>query len=252
MRLRIFSFFFFLFVFCSLSSLASASLQLDKGTLIFNIGLNEEACKTVRVSSGSYVGEVQVRDIWAGTPDESRNFRAYTFDAGDHGLSISYTKPISDFQSFFDEEICLRGEKVGDYKGALIFTPESSSQVNVEIGTWLLVHISENPQEWSEEQISVFSSGGGSNRQNTQISELKAENAANEAKDNFDPLTYSPDQEDKTVPVAGTIISEGSGSLFNEKIIGIIIIIFIVAVAAAAFFIQRRRMERNPWLDSRY
>ncbi|MBS3077507.1 hypothetical protein J4233_04510 [Candidatus Pacearchaeota archaeon] len=247
MKVQIFSFFFFILVF---SSLVGASLQLDRGSLVFSLGLNERACKTVRISSGDYFGGIQIKDIWAGTPDEARNFGAYNFTSEDHGLSISYAKPISNLQNSVDEEVCLEGSKLGDYKGAIIFTPESSEQINVEIGTWLLVHVSENPQELTEKQMSVFSSGSGSG--SSALSGQKvSDETVSKTNGNFDTLAYTREgQQEASSPIIGTVVNE-DGSSRNTVIS--IIVIFIVAIALAMFFIQRRRrIARNPWLNSQY
>lgn len=145
--------FYFLFVlfliFISLS-LVSASLNLVPGKLYFDMNKNKEVCRAVTLISGDYKDKIKVRDIWAGV-NESYNTNKFYMKAEDFGLKISYKKTIENFNGTETIKICLSGENAKEGKGALIFTPESESNVVVEVGTWIFVDgIKFNPPIFDE------------------------------------------------------------------------------------------------------
>jgi hypothetical protein len=140
-------FFNFLLIFFMSLALVSASLNLNKGKLDPDIVIGEEFCDTISVSASDYSGTISVRDKWAETFDEERNLNSYTSTAEDHDMTIQYENNPEIVDGNADVEVCITPTKLGKYKGALIFTPESDSNVVVEVGTWLFVNVIEKPTE---------------------------------------------------------------------------------------------------------
>jgi len=124
-----FYFLFFLLIILISASLVSAALSLDKGKLEFNVGKGEEMCKIVKVSSEDYVGKVSIRDIWPEEGEEESGFSKYTLTAEDYNINIKHPSEILDFNEQSEIEVCLSGSEVGDFRGALIFTPEPGDDV---------------------------------------------------------------------------------------------------------------------------
>ena len=68
------------------------------------------------------------------------------------GIQISYPKQIDNFNNNQEIEVCITARYSGQYRGALIFTPKSDTNVVVEVGTWLLVNVSgDNFMPYQEE-----------------------------------------------------------------------------------------------------
>ena len=240
-------FFYFLLLTLFLSVLSSASLGLDKGKLDFNIFAGEEQCNSVTLSSNNYYGLIEVRDEWSGE-DISKIYGASNYD-----LSISYIDTIVDFEDEVEFEVCISGLTPGDYKGALIFTPEAEGKVNVEIGTWLLVNIEEKPQQPSPSENNPVSNsnsgsggGGSSGKVNLQVnaekdsdsvstgSPLKNDLADNEIKQ----LSGENQKVDANPSITGNAINENGGSVHY-----IIPIVFVI-IAVLGFFHFRNKRKR--------
>jgi len=223
-------------------SFISAALSLDKGKLEYDIEKGEEICKMVKVSSEDYSGKIIIRDIWPEEGEEDSGFSKYTLTAEDYGISIDYPSEILDFSGESEIEVCLSGEEVGNFRGALIFTPEAGEeQINVvvEIGTWLMVNITE--AEIEEEVVvpivesSGSSSGGGSGGGSPLNLNLVVENETQEdifniksdsdIEDNKEE--YHKDIDAKSGPgITGAVVGGGNN---NWRIIGIVMAIIVVA-----------------------
>jgi len=153
-----------------LLSFVSATLNLSPGRLDFEVGVGQELCKYVKISSLDYSSTIKLRDIWVDDINEI-NINKYNLTAKDYGLTISYIKQIDNFDGEEQIEVCVRGNKIIDKtRGDLIFTPYSSTNVIVEVGGWLFVTILESSDREDELVVennnpsspSSSSSGGGS------------------------------------------------------------------------------------------
>lgn len=155
---------FFLFLFIILTiNLASASLNLDKGKMEYNLKTGEEVCQIISLTSDDYEGTIEVRDVWAENSNEEGNLNDYIFSASDHQLSVKYIDTALDFKDSMDFEVCLSADQAGSFKGGLIFTPDAKTNVVVEVGTWLLINVEEAPVENPTTTPSTTSSGSGEN-----------------------------------------------------------------------------------------
>ena len=233
--------FYFLFILI-LTNLASASLNIDKGKLYFNLNPGEESCQSIKVSSNSYEGKVNIRDIWAETFDEEGNFRKYTFTAKDHGLNIRYDNKIDNFNKESSVEVCLNGNYPGEYKGAMIFTPESDTNVVVEVGTWLLVNITGTGSGIYPSNPKKASQGGSLGSQQTEVATNPDESSNLDDSGNNLDTNYKENGEDDPDPgmITGAVVA-AEDSPGHNKILWILII--IVVLFAAIIFIYKRKSE---------
>ena len=233
--------FYFLFLSLFFSSLASATFSPspDKGFLNFTLQPDVEQCQLVTVSSEDYLGEISIRDIWAETFDGPRDFDLYTKRASDHDLSISYIDNIADFENQITIEVCISGNTPGDYRGALIFTPETQANESsvVEIGTWLLVHIDGQvvPDSPNNPSSSEGGSSGGKDKitQPAQTIQLQVEkvfeNLNDKSENNSNP-DLNNQQENSDV---GNIVKNSLSSPKNLLIIGVALILISLLVTLA-------------------
>ena len=130
-------------VFCTLSliflsSFINASVYLSPSKLYFDMKNNKEDCQTITFISDDYQGNIIIRDVWADIKEDS-NINNFNMRSNDFGIYITYDSAIKNFEESEEIEICLTGKNVKNGKGALIFTPESETNVIVETGAWIFV-----------------------------------------------------------------------------------------------------------------
>ena len=139
----------------------AASFRLSPGKLYFDVNLNEKNCQNIVLSSEDYLGEVNIRDVWAKNIDEGYNINNYSVKSEDLGIKLDYNKLIENFDGSEEVEVCLSGNKIGESKGAIIFTPKSETNIVVEVGTWLMVNVTESQQTQPTNLANIGSDGGG-------------------------------------------------------------------------------------------
>ena len=229
-------FYFLFFIFVFFISFVSAGLNIDKGHLDYDLKIGEEKCLMVSLSSEDYYGVITLKDSWAKDIKEGTNINKYNLSASVLGLSLDYPKEIQDFSDKKEVRVCILGNRSGNYRGAMIFTPDSNTNVVVEIGTWLLVYIKEDFQESSDNSESSSSSGGGGSSSGGGSSGIQStKNSEEENSSILSNENESPNQENSKI--TGSAVSELSN--VNKPIISTIIIIF--ALIAIFFYIKRKK-----------
>src|SRR3989344_4641578 len=128
-----FYFLFFIFIIVNIN-IVGAGLNLAPGKLNFNMETNNELCKEITIVSNDYKGEIRIRDVWASV-DEGSNINKFYLEAGDFDISISYPNEI-DLNERETIDVCLSGSNIKQAKGAIIFTPNTDTNIVVEVGTW--------------------------------------------------------------------------------------------------------------------
>lgn len=242
-------FFYFLFFILTLN-LASAALNLDKGKLDYELNIGEESCQVVSLSSNDYNGTIKIRDVWAENKDEDNNLNKYTFSALDHQLSIKYIDTVLDFKDSMDFEVCLTADNPGNFKGALVFTPDAKTNVVVEVGTWLFVNVKENIQENTLSNNPGSSSGGGggggggggsgssSSGGITGVKTITQSSGLNKEENQLNNETNQTEEEAKTAGITGAVI----GLLGKKWTKIIILIIIIITISYLIIYKKRRQM----------
>jgi len=225
-----FYFLFFIFFILISISFISANLSLNKGKLELNIQKGERMCKMVKVLSEDYVGEIQVRDIWSKDLEET-NTNNYNNVAEDFGIDISYDE-IKDFNEQSEIEVCFSGERVGDFRGALIFTPKAGNdQINVvvEVGTWLIINVIESNGKNSNGG-SNGGSGGGSAITRLQDVDLEDGDEDEEVEEEVGESEIVEENLEEVRGGAG-ITGAVIGGVGNWKVILGVVIVLIIAIA---------------------
>jgi hypothetical protein len=252
-----FYFLFFIFAFLLSLNLVSADFSLDKGKLNFNLEKGVEECQIVKVTSEDYNGDFDIRDIWPEVGEEDSSFNKYTLTAGDYNIDITHLDSISDFNNEVEVEVCLSGSSVGEYKGALIFTPEAGDeQVNVvvEKGVWLLVNVVEKvapPVNNGGNSGSSGTSGGSSNVVTTTTQEIPREVMGGDADsdvelENVDDIGADMDElfgEGEIEPNEGegkSWITGGVVGVGGRMGVGIIITIVVVLIVGSVLIYRKR------------
>lgn len=133
-------FFIFLFLIFISISLADASLSLSKSRIYFNLEANEKNCQNITIASEDYKGKITIRDVWSQSKEEN-NINKYIYNPENLGISAEYKREIKDFNRESEIELCLTGTKNGEFRGDFIFTPESDTNIVVEVGSWLFVNV---------------------------------------------------------------------------------------------------------------
>ena len=217
-------------------NLASATLNLSPGKLYFNINPNEEICQMIVLSSTDYIGEINIRDVWAKSFDEGSNTNTYDKKAEDFGIEIYYDNLIENFDEEEEIEVCLSGSTIRKSKGAIIFTPKSETNVVVEVGTWLFVTISEPPQ------MTTTSSGGGgegsSGGGGGGIVQQTITSRQKSSQENTEVQEISEQKEEENAGITGAVIGGGKKS---GKIIGIT----LVAIGVIGLLINYQYKKRR-------
>jgi len=198
-----------------LLSLVGASLNLNPTKIYLSLNPNEENCQKIFLSSQNYTGTIKVRDIWTNNLSES-NLNKYTLSANDLGVTINYPKQFDNFKDSQEVEVCLSSINSGNYRGALIFTPQSNTNVIVEIGTWLFLNVSgSNPEITNTQQTT----------EETQINTIQTDKA-----------NPSPSS------ITGNVVSEGKETSNSGRIIfwAIVVIIAVILLSLVIYYIKRR------------
>src|SRR3989338_1394341 len=148
--------FFLLFITLTLFGLNMAqAVGFSPPSLTFELEKNQEECKMVTIDSESE--KVTVSDSWAENESVEWKVSSFNTEAGQHEISINYDDELS-----LDErevEVCLSGNKLGEYHGVLLFEEKQRGNSIVQLGVWLKVLINEKPSV-SEASSSSGGSGG--------------------------------------------------------------------------------------------
>ncbi len=238
--------FFIFFIILVSVSFVSASLNLNKGTLKFEIEKGERVCQKIKISSEDYKGKISIRDIWPEEGEEDSNFNKYTLNSDDYNINVEYPNEILDFSKEEEIEVCLLGEKIGNFKGALIFTPEAGEdtiKVVVEIGTWLMVNVVEKQQEQVVETNNPPnppSGGGGGNNNinvNVEVADEEDDNSKEEEELDLEVNNDEIEENEAKSKITGAVIG-GNGKA------GIIIgVLGLIAIAGFAIYNRRKNNQ---------
>ena len=221
---------FFIFLLIISSNLVIAG-GFSPSSLIFNLSPGEEECQKVSISSDS--NNISVSDSWAENKDIKWGISSFDKEASYHELDLEYEKQLS--ISKREVEVCLSGQKIGEYHGVLLLKEEQKGNSIIQFGVWLKAVISEEKsKETISNQISSEASGGGeSNISNLGVSNNNSfENIKRGDIGSLDNKLES----NKKNGITGAII----GGISDNKLS--IIIILIVLIILGLFIYRKRRI----------
>lgn len=186
-------------------------------SLVFNLNVGEQDCKTITITSDSET--ISVSDLWAKNKDVEWKVSLFNESAGFHGISIDYDDKLN-----IDErqvEVCLSGNKIGEYHGVVLLKQGQEGNSIVQMGVWLKVTITEKQEEITtpaQTNAGGSSGGGGSIPAKT--------NTTNSTTQNNNIKTEDSEIKEKAgVGITGAVI----GGIGNPKIIGITLAIIVIA-----------------------
>ncbi len=122
-------------------------------SLIFNLSPNEKSCQTITVTSDSE--KIIINDGWAENKNVEWKVSLFNGTAGYHKLTISYPKELTSQRT---AEVCLSGEKTGEYHGVILIKEAQVGNSIIQMGVWVKATISGTPA--SPTSTSASSSGG--------------------------------------------------------------------------------------------
>ncbi|MEN9626539.1 MAG: hypothetical protein RL557_867 [archaeon] len=227
-------FFLFFLTIIIFLTFVSASLVPNKGNLEIETMVNQEKCELIQLTSDDYTGKVIIRDMWAESYETETALRNFKVDANFHDILFDYPSEV-DFEKEKNIELCFTPQKAGKYKGAIIFTPESSSNTVVEMGTWLFLNVEPTTQQNTESQElanknSVTGSGDTAstavNAPTTVQNTVEEKTELNKEKENT---------EENNAGITGNVIGTGYTT------ISFIIILFLCAIVALSVLIYKIR-----------
>lgn len=201
----------------------NASLNLSPGKLYFNLNPGEKSCQEVIVVSSDYSGTLKVRDIWNKDLHE-QNLNNYNLKSQDIGIQISYPEQIENFNAQQEVEVCLTASRNVNYRGSLIFTPTSNTNIVVEVGTWLFVIISGASQTTTSSDTQSSATTTGAEQATT--TQTQTTQAGTEQQ----TTSTTDEQQNNNAGITGAAVGGGS-KLTN------IVIYFIVGLLIAGVLV---------------
>ncbi|MCA9487494.1 MAG: hypothetical protein KC516_00875 [Nanoarchaeota archaeon] len=138
----------FLILFLFLSFASSANLSISPDELKFNGKIGETLCQemVIRVTNETLLGE----DLWAEEGYFERNLKAHTLNSSEFETKLIYPKETY-VESEKKIEICLIGEKPGNFHGVLFYKIKEKP---LRVGIWISASLSEEKSFTIGESIS--------------------------------------------------------------------------------------------------
>ena len=229
--------FFLLFITLTLFGLNTAqAVGFSPSSLTFELEQGQEGCKMITIDSESE--KITASDSWAENESVEWKVSSFNTKAEEHEITINY-----DNELFIDErevEVCLSGNKIGEYHGVLLFKEEQQGSSIVQFGVWLKVLISEKPAV-----SSGGSSGGGSGSGSGGGGGIVAakNSTTNSSGIEFENLEASAETEEETQEDYVSGITGGAiwGNINAKKLIvpGLI----ILAIAGLVIYNKRKKIR---------
>ncbi|MBI3623759.1 hypothetical protein HY212_06810 [Candidatus Pacearchaeota archaeon] len=212
-------------------NLVVASLNPDPGKLYLNTESNDRVCQKITLTSEDYQGKIKVRDVWATKINEGANINKYNADPKDFGITLEYPKVIENFNGNTEVEVCVNQKESMKAKGAIIFTPDSGTNVVVENGVWLFINLKDP----------LFSQNINTNTANVNLAITDSKKtSANNQQEN---LGVKNQDSNTASPITGAAVGV-SGSNGGISIITIIIIVGVMGAFIALFTYKSLRRRR--------
>lgn len=125
------------FLFFLLVSLASGmDLTVSPEEIVFNGMAGEVICENLSIEVDGF-NIVLVEDRWAEVGFMERKLTKHRIESKELGLEIDYVdRFVVGGNDVF--EVCLEGEKAGDFHGVLLFRGEG---VSAGVGVWMVVSL---------------------------------------------------------------------------------------------------------------
>ena len=217
--------------------LVSAS-GFSPSSLVYNLQVNEQKCQIITITSDS--DTIAVSDKWAENKDIEWKTSLFDESADYHSISIDYPSQISQPEN--KVEVCLSGNKVGEYHGVMLLREEQEGNSIVQMGIWLKVTITETsePQATTTNDNSGSSGGGSSGGSGGAIvvQNKTPEITAQENIVNEETETSEEENQEQTSGITGAVIGGGKSA-------SIIIAVAAVLVIAGILVYYKNYRNKN-------
>ncbi len=232
---------FLLFLFLFSLSLVNAT-GVSPSKLVYEIEPGEEMCQKISITSDSE--KITVTDKWAENKDVEWRGSLFDKSASYHSLEISYDKELLEDER--EIEVCISGEKLGEYHGIIIIEEELVGNTIIQMGVWLKVNIMNKPVQPAAEAAEGRERGGGGITYSNKIipiNEDKEEPAKPEEKTQEIPKVKEEiieGTEEKFPGITGASVAQEQ-SIQTPTIWALIILITMIVIAIGIFIIKRKR-----------
>jgi len=247
-------FIFFILHILIVLPLASSLVTPNKMSIKFDIYQNEQNRQIISLSSDRPI-LVDIKDGWAETSGEGGNLRRYNYTAEYHGISISYETPLEFSEAGIkDINLCLTANEIGQYKGALIYAPQTNETGSVvQFASWIYVNVTEPPQPQNpppnnNNNNNGGGGGGGGSSPPTQTPSTNQTNQTNQTQtpktQNFQPLSTEIETTDEETQsnsaITGNVITENPN---RKRYSTTIIILILIALASLIIYKKKKAIQ---------
>lgn len=197
-------------------------LEFSPTSLEFNLEKNQQDCKNIFVKLD---GQTSITNFW--TEDENAEWRISQFQTSSQELEITVEHSPQISQSVKEVEVCISGERSGNYRGALIFRQQESGNSIVQFVVWINLTVTGENEQSEETSSTKRKSGRSSNDQ------LFQQSASQNSVQKFEEIDF--EQEEK-------IKLNSPAKKQEQKILlpGAIIIALALILTIVAFVLVRK------------
>jgi hypothetical protein len=174
------------------------------------------------------------------------NINKYRLKSEDIGIIIFYQKQIDNFNGQQEVEVCLSGNKPGRYRGDLIFTPESNTNVVVEVGTWLFVNVSGAQTPGTNQEQQVTTSSNNPTPTPIQVKQPTSQEETPESSQETSPAQETEKSKSFGSGITGYFVSVAGNGKTTGIAIGVIIV--VLAIATLIYIKRRGRLKSEGYI----
>lgn len=230
-------------ILAALLTITSISLSLISAvgfsptSLEFELLPGEEGCGSVSVTSDS--DTISITDKWAENSSVEWKVSLFNTSSSELGLKMEYDKSLALNER--NAEICVVGEKIGEYHGVLLLREEQEGNSIIQMGIWLKVEIVEKktpPPEPIPAIVTNTGGGGGGGGTIKNLTQNITQNSSNNiinlnANNNADASEAKEDENAENSGITGAVIgAETGGSKLGAItiIIGIVLVLIVIVL----------------------
>jgi len=117
------------------------ALLISPGEINLKTKVGEEMCKIILLKSEEKVS-LKGYDVWTTDISKKGELSLYDTEAFDLGIDIDYKSQITELS---EEEVlvCVKGDNLGEYYGALVYNAEARGGISAGVGTWINLEVVE-------------------------------------------------------------------------------------------------------------
>ena len=204
--------------------------------LEYNLDVGEEECKIVTLSSDS--ATIAVSDLWAENKDIDWKVSLFETPSSEHRLNLVYDELL---EGEDEVQVCLSGNKAGEYHGVLLLREEQQGNSIVQMGVWLKAVIEENQEEQevvnnigndNSGNSNPVSGGGGSINDDEVLIEGEPEAGDFELEELAEPK------------IQGSVTGSSSKGTIS------IIVIVLAAIIIAGVIVYKKKSQNNVNMEN--